>query len=182
MAMNELQSNLLRLLSKGKNKQDFIIEQIDKLILDSGLKQITKWRNSSNEKKNPLLHELVERELINVVSHVVEKYAFDVNLKRETDGITAFQVAFEKGDSKMCDLLKKIGATEILVEDVSSWEKDKEKEKEQLMNIVWLDLEMTCFENPEILECAVIITDKDLNPLAQRKLSPVFIFEFLTQG
>ena len=37
------------------------------------------------------------------------------------------------------------------------------------MNIVWIDLEMTSIENPEILECAVIITDKDLRELERGK-------------
>lgn len=31
-----------------------------------------------------------------------------------------------------------------------------------MQNMIWLDLELTSLDDPEILECTVIITDKSL--------------------
>jgi hypothetical protein len=35
--------------------------------------------------------------------------------------------------------------------------------------MIWLDLELTDLEDPEVLECMVIITDKDLNEVRRVK-------------
>lgn len=34
--------------------------------------------------------------------------------------------------------------------------------RERMQNMIWLDLELTELEDPEVLECTVIVTDKDL--------------------
>jgi oligoribonuclease (3'-5' exoribonuclease) len=59
-----------------------------------------------------------------------------------------------------------------LTENVGAWLSDDDKGK--ALNIVWMDLEMTSIENPEILECAVIITDKNLVELEKSKSSGYF--------
>jgi hypothetical protein len=46
----------------------------------------------------------------------------------------------------------------------------RNKSNDQFLNIVWIDLEFTSFENPQILECAVIITDKDLHEIQRSKI------------
>jgi len=73
----------------------------------------------------------------------------------------------------MSNLLKELGTIEAQMADVARWSANADKEKST--NIVWLDLEMTSLEDPEILECAVIITDKDLNELVRSELSIILI-------
>jgi hypothetical protein len=80
----------------------------------------------------------------------------------------------------MCDLLQELGATETMTEDVSKWSPDEDRER--AMNIVWVDLEMTSIENPQILECAVIITDKDLKELERGKSFFIFILVLFIQS
>jgi ankyrin repeat protein len=165
MAMRQLQSELLDVLSMGKDDQKNIIKRLDKIIRISGIGSIEKWRNSTNNKSNSFLHELVERELSDVICFVVKEHKLNINIKRESDGWTPLQLASKKQNSEMCNLLKKIGASKVETADIL----ERPMENQQAMNIVWLDLEMTCIENPEILECAVIITDKNLNELIRRK-------------
>lgn len=73
----------------------------------------------------------------------------------------------------MANLLEELDSIEAQMADVARWSANADKEKAR--NIVWLDLEMTSLEDPEILECAVIITDKDLNELVQSELSIILI-------
>ncbi len=73
----------------------------------------------------------------------------------------------------MSNQLKKLGTIEAQMADVARWSANADKEKDS--NIVWLDLEMTSLKDPEILECAIIITDKDLNELVRSKLSIILI-------
>jgi len=165
--MKQLQTELIQLLLLGKDNQRSIIKRLDELIITYGMLKIQSWRNFSNRKKNTLLHELVEMELLDVVRHFLKTNKFNINIRRESDGITPFQLAIQNQNIEMCNLLKQFGADQIETEDA--------KNKENKMNIVWLDLEMTSLEDPEILECAVIITDKDLNELERCK-SSCFIF------
>jgi ankyrin repeat protein len=170
--MNQLQPELLKTLALGKNNQTSIIKRLDQLYRQFGVLNIEKWRHISN-KKNSLLHALVEKELPEVVSHIISEHKFDVNIRRDSDGLTPLQLAAENGNLEICELLKELGAENIETEDVSQWSPDEDREK--ALNIIWLDLEMTSIEEPEILECAVIITDKDLHELAQGKSSFIFM-------
>jgi hypothetical protein len=177
--MNQLQPELLKILSISKTNQNSIIVRLDDLFRKFGTYNIEKWRNMSN-KKNSLLHELVEKDMPDVIRHIIQEHKLDINIRRDSDGVTPFQLASKNEDSDMCDVLKELGAAEIQTEDVSKWSPDEDREK--AMNIVWVDLEMTSIEDPQILECAVIITDKDLNELEKGKSSFIFILALFIQS
>jgi hypothetical protein len=81
-------------------------------------------------------------------------------------------LAIQNKSAEISTVLKELGADDILTEDVGAWLSDDDKGK--ALNIVWMDLEMTSIENPEILECAVIITDKNLVELEKSKSSGYF--------
>ncbi len=179
MSMNQLQPELLKILSISKTNQNSIIVRLDDLFRKFGTYNIEKWRNMSN-KKNSLLHELVEKDMPDVIRHIIQEHKLDINIRRDSDGVTPFQLASKNEDSDMCDVLKELGAAEIQTEDVSKWSPDEDREK--AMNIVWVDLEMTSIEDPQILECAVIITDKDLNELEKGKSSFIFILALFIQS
>ena len=165
--MQQLQTELLQLFALGKENQRTIIKQLDQIIDKYDMKKIKAWRNYSNKYRNTLLHELVEMELSAVVHHVLTKYKLSVNIRRESDNMTLFQLAYQNKNTEMCNLLKSFGGDQVQVENNHGSSTEVEKK----MNIVWLDLEMTSLDDPEILECAVIITDKDLNELKHGKLS-----------
>ncbi|CAF1645437.1 unnamed protein product [Rotaria magnacalcarata] len=161
--MDQLNRALLKLLELGKNKQNSMIKRLDDAARDFGFINLTKWRNVSNDTKNSLVHELVERNLHEVIYHAITVLKLDINVRRGSDGLTPLQIATNAGDHQMCDLLKQLGASKVQSEDASSFLSDEDREKS--MNIVWLDLEMTSIVEPEILECAVIITDKNFQIL-----------------
>lgn len=143
----------------GKKYQSDVIKQLDQIYRKYGSMNIEKWRNMSN-KKNSFLHELVEVEMIEVIRHIVLEQKFDIDLRRDSDGLTAYQLASQNKKAEICDVLEELGAQSIETVDVNLLSPDEEKI--QSMNLIWLDLEFTSIEDPEIIECAVIITDKDL--------------------
>lgn len=129
MSMKQLQSELLKLVSLGKKNQNSIMQQLDKVITDYGYFKVKKWRNLTNSKKNSLLHELVERDLLDVIRYVVTTYNYDINIRRESDGYTPYQLASEKQNSEICDALEDLGADIMITVDVSKWTLDEDTKK-----------------------------------------------------
>ncbi len=166
MSMNQLHTELLKVIALGKSNQNSVIRRLEKLYEEFGSLNMQKWRNTSN-KSNSLLHESVDREMPEVIQHLVEVRKFDIDVRRGSDGLTPLQLASENQNSEITALLVQLGAGDIQTEDVSTWLSDDDKKK--ALNIVWVDLEMTSLEDPDIIECAVIITDKDLHVLDESK-------------
>ena len=177
MAMQQLQSDLLKTFRLGQDNQTRATDEFERIVKEYGTTSVNKWRNSDDSTRNALLHELVERKWTNVLVRLLEKCRLDASVRRGLDGLTPLQLATEQRDQVMCEALKKAGAIEVATEDVSKWLSEDEKEK--VWNIVWVDLEMTSLEDPEIIECAVIITDKNLVEIERGKLLPWTAF---TQG
>ncbi|CAF1079311.1 unnamed protein product [Rotaria sordida] len=166
MSMQNLSKELEKIL-KERNSESTIIEQLDDLIKRYGVIEIEAWRNMSNGTNNTLLHELVDRHYLDAIQYIVSKFNLKVLIKRETDNITPFELAHLLQDWRMCNLLLELGDDKTSTNTYDQYVMKKQKDK--MMNIVWMDLEFTSFDNPEILECAVIITDKDLNELERKE-------------
>ncbi|CAF1122056.1 unnamed protein product [Rotaria sordida] len=164
--MQNLNKELEKIL-KERNSESTIIEQLDDLIKRYGVMEIEAWRNMSNGTNNTLLHELVDRHYLDAIQYIVSKFNLKVLIKRETDNITPFELAHLLQDWRMCNLLLELGDDKTSTNTYDQYVMKKQKDK--MMNIVWMDLEFTSFDNPEILECAVIITDKDLNELERKE-------------
>ena len=171
MSLGELQSEMVKIFHAGRTDQGAIIQRLEKLYSDYGSKMIQKWRNMAN-KKNSLLHEFVERDMDDVIRYLLTEKQFDVNVKRESDDLTPLQLAMKNRNTSISNILREFGAENVETVDVRKWSSNEEKRQES--NIVWMDLEMTSIEEPEILECAVIITDKDLVELERGKSSEYF--------
>ena len=167
MSMKDLNKRLEKVLN-DKKCENTIIKELDDIIEEFGIDKVNSWRNLSNRTKNTLLHELVDKNYINVVRHVIIKYNLRTFFKRESDGATPIEVARLNQHWKMWDLLFEFGDDKTLNETYEQFASKKQRDK--MMNIVWMDLEFTSFDNPQILECAVIITDKDLNEIQRSKL------------
>ncbi|CAF5025864.1 unnamed protein product, partial [Rotaria sp. Silwood1] len=129
---------------------------------------IAEWRNPMNQKGNTLLHELVEKNCPDVIQHLARSHKLDIDVPRESDDKTPLDLAQFKDNEDMVNLLDELNDEKITQQspdgDVS------EVDKRKRLNIVWLDLEMTSIEDPKIMECAVIITDKYLRELERGKL------------
>ena len=166
MSLVQLNADLLKILLLDKAKQKAVNKKLDDILRLYGLTNVERWQNRSNN-KNSLLHELVEKEMPEVITHLVTDHQLNIDIRRGSDGNTPYQLAAELDNKDMCELLKNLGAQDEKTEDVSKWRSDEDKEK--ALRIVWIDLEMTSIANPEILECAVIITDKDLKELDRSK-------------
>ncbi|CAF0767591.1 unnamed protein product [Adineta steineri] len=165
MSMKDLNKKLEKLL-KSKISENNIIKELDEIFDEFNVRQVNSWRNLSNKTKNTLLHELVDKNYLEVVRHVISKYQLRTFFKRESDGLTPIDLAKLNEDWDMWDLLIEFDDDKTIKETYDQFAIKQQKDK--MMNIVWMDLEFTSFQNPKILECAVIITDKDLNEI-QRK-------------
>jgi hypothetical protein len=167
MSMKDLNKKLEKTL-KSQSSQSTIIKRLDEIIEEFGIGQVNAWRNLSNNTKNTLLHELVDKKYVDVVRHVISKYNLRIFFKRELDGLTPLELARSNQDWKMFDLLIEFGDDKTLNETYEQFANKKQKDK--MMNIIWIDLEFTSFRSPKILECAVIITDKELNEIERSNI------------
>ncbi|CAF4822920.1 unnamed protein product, partial [Rotaria magnacalcarata] len=70
-----------------------MIKRLDDAARDFGFINLTKWRNVSNDTKNSLVHELVERNLHEVIYHAITVLKLDINVRRGSDGLTPLQIA-----------------------------------------------------------------------------------------
>ncbi|CAF3456712.1 unnamed protein product [Rotaria sp. Silwood1] len=161
MSMNTIKHEIEEILSQ--DDQSLMINRFDKLIKKVGVDPIAEWRNPVNQKGNTLLHELVEKNCPDVIQHLARSHKLDIDVPRESDDKTPLDLAQFKDNEDMVNLLDELNDEKITQQspdgDVS------EVDKRKRLNIVWLDLEMTSIEDPKIMECAVIITDKYLREL-----------------
>lgn len=148
MSMRKLDEKLKRLF-RWEGDEDELVEALDEIIDKFGVGQVKAWRNLSNGTKNTLLHEFVEGNQREAVRHLIEKYEFRTFFTRESDNKTPLEVAEKQRNWPMRDLIIELGG-------------ENRPRKENHLNIVWMDLEFTSFDDPQILECAVIITDRNL--------------------
>lgn len=175
MSKNSLDNQIQSILEQADDEdQSALINQLDKLVQHFDIEAIQNWRNVRNNTKNTLIHELVERNCVDAVRHIVNKYHLDMYTHRESDGKNPIQVAQLEASEEMSDLLEELESSSVgtrTTEEVDEEDDDDiDPEKRKKLNMVWVDLEMTSLEDPKIMECAVIITDKNLNELARGNL------------
>ncbi|CAF1136750.1 unnamed protein product [Rotaria sordida] len=163
MTRNMIQNEIEEILSLSNDDQPLMINRLDKLIQKVGIEQITAWRNPTNKSGNTLMHEFVEKNCPDVIQHLAVKYQFDIDIHRESDDKTPSDLAQSKDDEEMVNLLQELNYNKMIEQSPDDAASQVDNRKK--MNIVWLDLEMTSIEDPKIMECAVIITDKYLNEL-----------------
>lgn len=159
-----------------KLKQHEYVTALRKLGDEHGMRHLALWVNQRTRYKNGLLHTFVLKSLTEVVRFLLEEVGCDINSQRTGDGSTACHLAcfFQKKnivllllrhnpDLTLCDH-KNVPAAVIKAVE------------EKFYNIAWVDLELTDLpevlfddenEKPEVLECAVIITDRNLVELGR---------------
>jgi len=136
--------------------------------LQKGLEQrpeiFTAWRDGKH--KGSLLHLVAGRNKMGATRFLVEK-GFKVNEQRPGDGCSPLHLAAWSKHDEMMALLVELGADPGLTNKYGEVPDQTLFKSMKAHNLIWLDLELTDLENPEILECAVIITDKELNEIAR---------------
>ena len=171
MSTETLDDEIQSMLEQLDDDQSTLINQLDKLVQKFGIESVQNWRNIRNKSKNALIHELVERNLTDVVRHTVSQYYLNTHIHRESDGKNPIQLAQLESSEEMLNLLDELENNPDEYNDTNDDEIDVKNCNK--LNMVWLDLEMTSLEDPKIMECAVIITDKYLNELARGKFCRV---------
>lgn len=126
------------------------------------------WK-SNDKHSHRLLHLLVLKGKAAAIEALVSLPGADINIQRDSDRCTPLHLAIWRRNAGMIALLQRLGAnTKRQNKYQESCEQLLEK-REKMSNLVWMDLELTSLENPEILECAVIITDKDLREIPKSR-------------
>ena len=169
MSEKTLHHEMEKLLSQEEDSSESMIDKFKELIQKYGIEGIKEWRNLADKTKNTIIHELADKNCIGIIQYLVCECHFDVNIHRESDGKTPLELAQQKGLHDMICLLEDLSQNKMFLptpdEDAS------EPDYRRKLNIVWIDLEMTSIEDPKIMECAVIITDKYLKSLAEGRVS-----------
>ncbi|CAF0766337.1 unnamed protein product [Adineta steineri] len=153
------------LLSMKSTDEQAIIEALDQLVKDFGVDEVQRWYQPQSKHKNLLIHEFVRMGLMKTIEHAVKDLGFNINAKRESDGNTSLHLArwYKKPD--VSELFQILGADITIVNNYGEVVEGLDQLKEKMMNIIWLDTELKSLDDPHILECAVIITDKHLKEL-----------------
>ncbi|CAF1273637.1 unnamed protein product [Adineta steineri] len=153
------------LLSMRSTDEQAIIQALDQIVKDFSVDEVQQWYHPQSKHKNLLIHEFVRMGLMKTIEHAVKDLGFNINAKRESDGNTSLHLAKWYPKPDVSELLQTLGADITIVNNYREVVDGLDQLKEKMMNIIWLDTELTSLDDPHILECAVIITDKHLKEL-----------------
>ena len=178
---SEFEQRLLALFQTKATDEDPIIETLDKLVQEFGRDKVQQWFQGQSKNQNHLIHEFVRVGWGKTLEHAVKDLGFDMNVQRQYDKNTALHLAKWYKRPEMAELLLRLGADPTIKNKYDEAPEGLDELKEQMANIIWLDtgscrsfrhrafhlfrLELTSLDDPHILECAVIITDKNLKEL-----------------
>ena len=155
-----------------------ITDALEELISTYGRDTLMQWRDSSKHKAG-LIHHLVAKRKPDAIVFLHREHMFDVDMKRESDQCTPLHLAGWSRQIKVVDALLSCGAATTAVNSYGETPQKALEMRERASDIVWLDLELTSLDDPEIMECVVVITDKDLHEKAVGKWVINFEKEFL---
>jgi len=119
-----------------------------------------------------LIHFAVSKNYADVVKQMVSKHGFDVNTPRDGDLCTPMHLAMWSKKGDVIETLSGLGA-DLTLKNIygEACDNDYAAFIDSKNNIIWLDLELTHaprrVDVGEILEAAVIVTDKDLKELGR---------------
>jgi len=160
-----LNDRIQALLLMTVDDEEAIITTLDKLVKDFGVNEVQQWCVPQSRHKNLLIHEFVRLGLLKTIDHAANELGFNINVKRESDGNTPLHLVYWYRKSNIGELLKKLQADVTIENNYGESANDLERARESMMNIIWLDTELTSLDDPHILECGVLVTDKNLNEL-----------------
>ena len=139
-----------------------------------GLEALSVWRDERNKHKHKLVHTAAARCFVEVLK-AMAAFGFDLNVQRDSDQCTPLHLAIFYKKPEAIATLKALGVDASLENSYGeSCDAKYEKLAQSMLNIVFLDLELTHgfydadeWRRSKILEVAVVITDKDLKELGR---------------
>lgn len=155
-------------LEVSKSDASGCIVALEAVITKYCVDDVKSWRRAGKH-PNTLIHELVSKKYGGpVVDWLVTTYKFDINAHRTSDLCTPLHLAAWTENDAVVGLLLRLGANPALKNKYGEDSAELVAAVKKKENMVWLDLELTHLpkDGPSensILECAVVITDKDLN-------------------
>ena len=169
-------ADVARIFAKGSDDEKVMIKEMDQFVQEHGLDPLDQWQAPARS-KNSFLHELAELKCFDALQHAVKKHHLDGKIHRKSDGKSLLKILQEKNAPPeiVAYIEKFYEEKDPASNDENGDDKDDNPDDDNepdagpktKMNIVWMDLEMTSIEKPEIMECAVIITDRNLKELAR---------------
>eukprot|EP00808_Paulinella_micropora_P031557 g7793.t1 len=172
----EAGDELRAMLAQYRKTPAELCQALDSLILRVGAEQMQRWTDQTKH-QHLLVHLLTIKGQAEALRHVVCTYNFDINVQRASDLSTVAHLSKWYRRETVFAALQELGADMNLRNKYGETPNQLEEVMEKMKNIVWLDLELTSLDDPEVMECAVIITDKDLNEIARRSWVLRFSFE-----
>jgi len=144
------------------------LEKCQAIVAETGSAALTTF-SAKDKHKSRLIHFLVswnKPESIRGLSPYL-----NINEQRSSDQCTPLHLSAWTKNPELTELLLELGADPLIKNKYGENTEDLVKNVTQKSNIAFLDLELTDLPSavipPEILEIAVIITDKDLNELSR---------------
>ena|SRR3990167_1823046 len=172
-SLNKDVKHLVQLFKSGSDLSE-VDCRIEELINKYSLSELENWRTESRY-ENSILHEAVLVKKTELLTLLVKKHNFNIDVRRGWDEGTVLHLAFWLKNQEVIDHLFTLGADPSLKNTKGEDYYDFVDRLENALNIIWMDLEFdalpettfTTHKKPVILECAVVITDRDLNELAR---------------
>lgn len=153
---------------------------LSQLIAVHGKAAVEAWKDAKNKHKHRLIHLAVSKNYARLLKDMVEEHGFDVNPPRDSDQCTPMHLAMFYKKPGAIKALQRLGADLSLKNSYGDACDDKYQAfVNSYQHIIWLDLELThghyegvqggahSGEAPQILEVAVVVTDKDLTELGR---------------
>lgn len=156
---------LTSLVQTKTTDENQIIEILDKIVEKFGKDTVEQWFQPESKHKNLLIHDFVRLNWPKTLEHAVTSLGFNMNFQRQYDLNTALHLTKWYKRPEIATLLVRLGADVTIKNKYDETAEALEELKEEMAKIIWLDLELTSLDKSEILECAVIVTDKNLNEL-----------------
>ena len=170
VAMNER----LVAITHFMTPEDAWVSAMPELVKTYGLEALSSWRDERNKHKHKLVHTAAARCFVAVLK-AMAALGFDLNVQRDSDQCTPLHLAIFYKKPEAIATLKALGVDMSLENSYGeSCDAKFEKLAQSMLNIVFLDLELTHgfydadeWRRSKILEVAVVITDKDLKELGR---------------
>eukprot|EP00808_Paulinella_micropora_P030105 g3708.t1 len=157
----------INLILKEHSDATALCQALDALVAKEGVECVGSWKDSSKH-KHGLVHLLTIQGRSEALQHMVDKHGLDINAPRPSDQCTPAHLCKWYRKEDVMKTIIALGADLSLKNKYKETAQDLVSLVEKIKNIIWLDLELTSLEEPQVMECAVIITDKDLKEVARQ--------------
>eukprot|EP00386_Alphamonas_edax_P006887 GDKI01022324.1.p2 GENE.GDKI01022324.1~~GDKI01022324.1.p2 ORF type:complete len:316 (+),score=110.94 GDKI01022324.1:101-1048(+) len=156
-------------LLEEKLPENLVLEGLKNVFELHGKDAINSWRQTTTKHKQTVAHIAAQKNMAKVLEYL-HSIGCDLNVQRESDMGTPLHLAIYYQQILAIEKLRSLPGVDASIKNSYGETCDKKFEelREKMHNMVWLDLELTSLDDTsDILEVAVIITDKNLKELGR---------------